>query len=108
MQLARVFPTLDRLRRITLVDDVKIHAATTHAQRRFDGFHDARPLRSPETQAILDDFERIAVALVDARIALLLQQRANFGFLEILRYRHGKADVHTRIAGRRSAAGGLA
>ena len=108
MQFARVFPALDvGLRRIALVDHVQVHAAAPDAQRRLDRLHDARALGGSEAQAVLDHFERVAMALVDARVALLLQQRADFGFLEVLRHDHREADVHARIAGRGGAARGV-
>ena len=86
---------------------MNVHAAAPHAQRGFERLHDARAFGAAEAQAILHDFERVAIALVDARVALLLQQPADFGFLEVLRHRHRETHVHARIAGRGRARVGV-
>ena len=107
MQFARVLPALARRLRVAVINRMDVHAPAPDAQRRLDRLHDARPLGGSEPQTVLHHFERVAGTLVDARVTLLLQQRADFGFLEVLRNDHREADVHARIAGRGRAVRGV-
>ncbi len=82
-----------------------IHAALSHPQRGLDGLDHARLLPRGHLHAVLRDFEPRALAPVDARVALGLQQLGDFLFGEVRRHVDGKRDHQARIArGRRAIA----
>src|SRR5436190_776398 len=83
--------------------DLHFHTSVAYAQRRLECFDYAGAFRGADAQAILYDFERLVAALADARVTLLLEQRAHFGLREILRDRDWEGDLKTRIAGCRGA-----
>ena len=97
VQPARIAPTIQALGRVPRADDVNIDAAMTDAQRRLERLEHAAALGVAEAHPVLDDLDRRGLALdfaagrgilQEARVALLLQELAHFGFLEVLRHRH--------------------
>ena len=91
-----------------LVADEHVHLAHTDPQRRFDRLDDARLLRARHLHAVLHDIEARALALVDARVALRLEELGDFLLAEVLRHVHRERDHEARIAGRCGALAHLA
>ena len=81
-----------------------VDAPAAHAQCGFDGFQHTAAIRAAKTQPILNDFELLLAACMNARVALLVEQRQHFRLLEVLRYNNWKADQAQRIV-RRARAG---
>ena len=51
-----------------------IDAATADPERRFERLGNAAAIGATDPQPVLDDLETVALARVDARVALLLEQ----------------------------------
>ena len=68
-------------------------------QRRFDGLDDAALVGVAEPEAVLHHMQHVAVARVDAGVALALEQRGDLGLGIVGRHRHRKAHHQARIAG---------
>jgi len=56
------------------------------------------PLRRTNTQPVLHDFKLALVFAQIARVALVFEQRAYFGFRKILRHRYRKSDDQPGVA----------
>ena len=66
------------------VQQLHVHAAVTQLQRRLDRFGDARFAGVAGAEAVLHHLQHIAVARVDAGIALALQPALHFGVGEVV------------------------
>src|SRR5260221_2177652 len=80
------------------VQRIDVDLALADLERGLDAFDYARFLSRRHLHPILHDLEQRAGARVDAVVALRLEQRLDFLFLEVLRHRHGKGDDQARIA----------
>jgi hypothetical protein len=88
---------------VRAVGDVNVDAALADAQRRLDRVHHACAIDTGHPEPVLDDGQPIAVARLDARIALRFEQCPHFGFGVVRRHRDGKRHYQPRIAGRGAA-----
>ncbi len=75
-----------------------VHASCAHPQRRLDRLHHARLFRACHADAVLHHLEPLALAPVDARVALALQQLRDLFLGEVLRHVDGECDQQARIA----------
>jgi len=82
---------------------VDIDAATADPERRFECLGNATAIRATDPQPVLHDVETVALAGVDARVALLLEQLEHLVHAEIRRHRDRKCNQYTRIARLRCA-----
>jgi hypothetical protein len=80
-----------------------IHASLSDPQRRLDALDHARLLRGGHLHAVLRDLEARAVAVMDARIALRLQQLRDLFLGEVRGNVHRERDHEARIARRGGA-----
>src|SRR4030095_14386399 len=79
--------------------NVDAQAPAPHPERRFDRIEHTCAIGSTYAQAVLGDLERSALAGVDTRITLLLEQRLHFCFGEVLGDRNGEGVQYTWITG---------
>src|SRR5581483_3705568 len=81
---------------------VNRYAPAPVLQRFFQILDDARAVFGVQLHTVLNDFERRAVALVDARITLLRKKTFDFGFGEIRGHRDGEGNEarHSRARAR--------
>ena len=77
---------------------VNVELAFAEAQRRFDRLDPPPGVRGGPPEAVLDDLQRAPSLLVDARITLPFEQRANLRLREILRHGDREGEHEARIA----------
>ena len=75
------------------------NAPLSDPQRRLDALDDALALDRREAEAVLNHFEYVAVAALNARVALALQQLRDLGFGKAGRHRDREAENQPRVAG---------
>src|SRR5207302_10017235 len=80
------------------VQRIDVDLPLADLERSLDAFDHTRLLHRGHLHAILNDLEQCAGARVDAVVALSLEQRLDFVFLEVLRHRHREGYDHARIA----------
>jgi hypothetical protein len=92
-----------RRRRAVLAERINGDAALADAQRRLQCLDDAGALGIGEAEAVLHHFEGPAVAGVDARVALRLQQAQHLLLAEVVRHLHREGDDQARVVRRVAA-----
>ena len=71
---------------LAALPDLHVDAAATHAQRGLDGLEYAAAARAGCAEAVLHHVEAVGRARVDARVALLREERQHLGLGEIRRH----------------------
>src|SRR6266850_1078384 len=87
-----------RASRAVRAQRIDVDLALADLERGLDAFDYARFLSRRHLHPILHDLEHRARARVDAVVALRLEQRLDFLFLEVFRHRYRKGEDQARIA----------